>query len=271
MNIKSNYHTHNYRCGHATGNVEDYCNEAIKAGLEILGISDHLPFPDNRWHVMPWEGKEGQVRMLVTEIDSYSNEVDQAKLKYKDKLEVLKSMECEYVEKYHNYYREELLGRLKCDYLVGSVHYIKIDGEWIDPRQKEARKIELKQYTKHFIESVESGFFAFMAHPDLIFSTYYNWDEDAVSCSKAILEVAEENNIPLEINGQGMRTLKVIDSKGERWKYPVKHFWELAKDYNIKTIVNSDAHAPKLVADNLDVGRKFAKEIGIKVTEKLIF
>lgn len=39
---KTNFHTHNYRCEHAIGNVEDYVKVAIKEGYTELGISDHM-------------------------------------------------------------------------------------------------------------------------------------------------------------------------------------------------------------------------------------
>ena len=43
--MRSNYHTHTYRCNHATGTIEDYVKEAIKANIDEIGISDHLPHP----------------------------------------------------------------------------------------------------------------------------------------------------------------------------------------------------------------------------------
>ena len=43
--MKTNYHTHNYRCNHATGTASDYVEEAIKNGFSEIGISDHLPHP----------------------------------------------------------------------------------------------------------------------------------------------------------------------------------------------------------------------------------
>lgn len=32
ISVRANFHTHNYRCGHAEGDVEDYVKEAIKEG-----------------------------------------------------------------------------------------------------------------------------------------------------------------------------------------------------------------------------------------------
>ena len=39
-----NYHTHTYRCGHATGTDREYVENAIKVGLKTLGFSDHAPY-----------------------------------------------------------------------------------------------------------------------------------------------------------------------------------------------------------------------------------
>ena len=33
--MRSNYHTHTYRCNHATGTIEDYVKEAIKANIDM--------------------------------------------------------------------------------------------------------------------------------------------------------------------------------------------------------------------------------------------
>ena len=43
--MKTNYHTHTYRCKHAMGNDERIVLNAIKADFDILGFSDHTPWP----------------------------------------------------------------------------------------------------------------------------------------------------------------------------------------------------------------------------------
>ena len=37
--IKTNWHTHTKRCGHAIGEDEDYVKVAIEGGLKTLGLS----------------------------------------------------------------------------------------------------------------------------------------------------------------------------------------------------------------------------------------
>ena len=49
---KTNFHTHTYRCGHANGSEEDMVCAAIKMGIEELGISEHVPLPHYRQHLL---------------------------------------------------------------------------------------------------------------------------------------------------------------------------------------------------------------------------
>lgn len=48
---KINFHTHTKRCKHAKGEDKDYIDAAIKNNLDILGFSDHGPYPDNRFNL----------------------------------------------------------------------------------------------------------------------------------------------------------------------------------------------------------------------------
>ena len=58
---KTNYHTHTKRCMHAEGTEADYVKAALNAGLDVLGFSDHGPFPDNRF----------DSRMPYADLDEY--------------------------------------------------------------------------------------------------------------------------------------------------------------------------------------------------------
>ena len=65
-----NYHTHTYRCGHASGTDEEYVLAAIEAGFKVLGFSDHGPYSEyfhQNCH-MHWE-----------EIDDYISSVKSLK------------------------------------------------------------------------------------------------------------------------------------------------------------------------------------------------
>ena len=75
--MKTNFHTHNYRCGHAVGNVEDYVKVAIDEGYYELGISDHAPVPSYY-----------EDRMKMEELGEYLLEIGEAQKKYEDKIKI---------------------------------------------------------------------------------------------------------------------------------------------------------------------------------------
>ncbi|MCB7558415.1 PHP domain-containing protein, partial [Tyzzerella nexilis] len=49
--MKTNFHTHTFRCGHAVGNEEAMVKSAIEEGIEVLGFSEHVPLPRYRKHI----------------------------------------------------------------------------------------------------------------------------------------------------------------------------------------------------------------------------
>ena len=51
--MKTNYHTHTFRCNHAAERDEDYVLAALKNGYAILGFSDHTPWPYRQAHFIP--------------------------------------------------------------------------------------------------------------------------------------------------------------------------------------------------------------------------
>ena len=84
--MKTNFHTHTYRCGHASGDVEDYVLCAIEADVEVLGISDHTPLPKNKWP---------EDRMSLEELDEYTLKIESAAEKHHHEITILKGMECD--------------------------------------------------------------------------------------------------------------------------------------------------------------------------------
>ncbi|MBF0349964.1 MAG: histidinol-phosphatase [SAR324 cluster bacterium] len=256
----NNYHTHTYRCQHATGDVIDYARQAMHAGSRIIGISDHTALPDNRWK---------DVRMTFSELDHY----DQAFVTAKEELPeitILKGMECEYLLEYHTFYEDELLGQRKFDYLVGAGHYVHVKGEWLSSFSYLNTPAALLFYARYLCTMMESGLFAFIAHPDLFGTCNQHWNADIDACARDILETAQRTKIPLEINGNGFRRPEVPDVDGTpRAAYPWRTFWELAAEYDITTICNSDAHEPSDVLSNIEDGRALAKACGLRMLDNL--
>jgi histidinol-phosphatase (PHP family) len=255
--ISKNYHTHTYRCQHASGDVDDYCRAAVEQGLSVLGISDHSALPDNQWP---------GIRMDIAELPRYCRAVDDARAAFPE-LTVLKGMECEFAEPYRAFYRDTLLGELRFDYLIGAAHFFPLDGEWVGAYGGADTARGLKAYADYFIDSMRSGLFTFMAHPDLFGNCYLDWDANAESAARDILSAAAELNVPLEINGYGLRKPKIDTPAGKRCMYPWLPFWELAAEYNVTAIVNSDAHRPEDVASNLQQAAAIAADLGLLLAD----
>ncbi|MGL5084406.1 MAG: histidinol-phosphatase [Clostridium sp.] len=257
--MKCNYHTHNYRCNHANGTVNDYVLAAINSGFDEIGISDHMPHP----------GKDfaSSSRMSYEDLPNYFEDINKAIDLYGDNISILKSIECEYFNDYQWLY-DELKTKYKTDYLILGAHFFPYNGSMTYIGKINFTPDILSNYIDYVIESMSSGNFNYFAHPDLFGMQYINWDEHSEKASRRILEKAEELNIPLEINVNGLRRLKLKYNHGERYPYPHKDFWALAKDYKVDIIIGIDAHSPEELND-LDIGLEFAKELGINVIDRL--
>ena len=78
--MKANFHTHTYRCNHATGDVRDYVEAAVQAGFDMLGMSDHTPWPN-----------VVGVGMSVDQLPGYVATIDSLREEYAGRI-VLKTM-----------------------------------------------------------------------------------------------------------------------------------------------------------------------------------
>ncbi|MGI6673133.1 MAG: histidinol-phosphatase [Limnochordia bacterium] len=252
-----NYHTHTFRCKHAIGDVADYVEAAAARGISVLGFADHTPLPDGRW---------SSIRMAVEDLPGYVGAIEQAK-KDNPQMTILKGMECEWAAEYHSFFRDVLLGEFGLDYLVLGCHQFPINGGWQSSHTAPNDAAYLAAYTKHLIASMQSGLFAFVAHPDLFGLTYLEWDEEAEAAARDILSAAEELSLPLEINGLGLSHRVVQTSLGPRTAYPWLPFWELAAEFDVQVVVNSDAHQPQGVAQGLREGLMFARKLGLTLAE----
>ncbi len=285
----TNYHTHTFRCRHAEGDVADYVAAARSAGLSELGFSDHSPWPDGRWP---------ENRMDMSELPSYmaalaavgtgampvyGEMAAETVLPVSGKPEVIPAdpaagsppaplvfcgLECEWVPEYESLMRDEYLGHLNLDFLVLGIHTYIHRGEWRDTyRISEAS--ELVSFAQTTCRGIESGLFSFLAHPDVYCFNWMPWDGNAIACARDILSTAERAGIPVEINGYGMRKCRVPAPDGLRYPYPREEFWNLASEYSLTCIVNSDAHRPRDTAANLEEGRALAAACGLSIVEGL--
>ena len=85
----ANYHTHTWRCHHASGTERQYIENAIESGMQILGFSDHTPcpFPGDYY---------SDYRMYVHQTDEYFRTLTDLKKEYDGQIELHIGVEAEY-------------------------------------------------------------------------------------------------------------------------------------------------------------------------------
>ena len=258
--MKNNYHTHMYLCRHAIGSVNDYVEEAIKIGLESLGMSDHAPFK---------ELMDRSIRMDPEDLDVYLDECDQAIEKYKGQIKIYKALEIEYFPEYNHMYKKYLE---TLDYLALGQHYIPDPNSFRGLRScyKILTIDHVKTYVDTVISAIKTKYFKFVCHPDIVLYNLLEPDERIMNECKRLIECAVENEVPLEINANGIRKGKVETINGTRYLYPRLEFWELVKELKAKVIVSSDAHDPSYLYNKEVIeAYEFAGQLGIEVEEAL--
>ena len=254
---KANYHSHTFRCKHASGEVWDYVKAAYSGGAEVYGISDHAPIPDGRFP---------DVRMDLEELQSYELAVNQAREAF-PAVKILLGLECEYFSEYRSFHEDELLGRRGYDYLIGAGHYTPLDGSWENSFADMNYPRMLNAYSSYLGEMMETGLYAFIAHPDIFGCSNEVWNEDLTRCSRDILEAAQDTGVPLEINANGLRKKPLCTPYGLRPQYPWPPFWELAAGYDISVVCSSDAHCPEDALAGLEEMHHLARRYNLPLAE----
>ncbi len=240
--MKTNYHTHHKYCKHAIGVTEDYVQEALRLGFDVLGMSDHAPTETIVDHA-------DNVRMDAEDLDRYLDEVEKAKRAHKGNLTIYSGLEVEFLEPNPDYYKRL---RSRTDYLILGQHYIRDESAQNSLVSSFALKKpqHVIQYAKDVEKAIESGYFSLVGHPDLYLCGYPRFDDAAKKAAHRICKAAKKHNIPLEFNANGIRRGKILTDDGVRYPYPVKAFWDIAREHNCTIMLSSDCHEPSLLYDN---------------------
>lgn len=245
MNL-TNYHSH---CSFCDGRApfEEFVKEAIRQGFYSYGVSSHAPLPfPTRW-TMEWE-----------QMEAYLDEFKNLRSKYADEIELYVGLEIDYLNEESNPSVARFT-ELPLDYRIGSVHLLyDAAGEVVDIdcspavfKERVDRHFNgdvlrvVRMYFDRLFRMVELGGFDVLGHADKM---HYNascyhpglldepWYE---ALMKDYFSLVASRGYLVEIN------TKAYDSLGTF--YPNSRYWELMKEYQIKVLVNSDAHYPERI------------------------
>ena len=229
--IKTNWHTHTYRCGHAKGTDEEYVLAAIKAGVKTLGFSDHAAYktPNSR------------ERMRIEQVDEYAGSIRSLKEKYVDQIDIYVGMECEYFETEWDTLKEY---RKNLDYIILGQHNLWLDGADVyHPFTRE----QVMQYVALIEKACSINFCDCIAHPDVFMWGYPGVDDTVVEAAAAIADISLKYEVPIELNcGSGVRYGIREFADGMRYAYPVRMFYEEFARKKCPIIIGLDLHDPEL-------------------------
>ncbi|WP_178025504.1 histidinol-phosphatase [uncultured Paenibacillus sp.] len=254
--MKFDLHTHHFRCGHADGNIRDYIEAGLAAGLSVIGISDHTPY-FGREEDQPFP----RIAMGKQAFAGYIEEVLKLKQEYAGRIDVLLGIESDFFPEHLGAYRNTL-NQYPFDYVIGSVHSVgevsifnKNRWKGLSREEKVASK---ETYYELIRQSARSGMFQILGHIDAMKGNYPAFtDIPAAQAIDETLKTIAEHEVAIEINTSGKTKL----SGG--W-YPDDSILERALHFGVSVTFGSDAHTPSRVGDEWDEVARRLKEIGFR-------
>lgn len=235
----ANYHTHTYRCGHATGTEREYIERAIESGMKILGFSDHTPKSYSPYYAMSREG-----------LEDYVKTVRALQKEYEKDIQIYLGLEAEY---YPNDFAQllQISKDYSLDYLILSQHMLTNDPGCAYCGSPTDSVEGLKLYCDLLIEGMGTGCYTYVGHPDVL---YFTGDTGLYEEQmRRVCKAAHQYRIPLEINHLGLEM--------ER-NYPNERFWKIAGEEKCVAVLGSDAHSVE------DVFKKHVYEKALRFAEK---
>lgn len=258
------YHIHTNHSIDAEGNIDQYCAQGVKVGLEEICITNHCELDPQRDDTLIQFGNHQQAfgREALLRMQ---NEIMVAKEKYKKRgLTVKFGLEVGYFEGIEPRL-QKLLHGVELDFLLGSIHCLS--SVCIDS-SKECTTYFTK-YTVHELldnyygavkKLVESHLFDSIGHLDVYKKYGLAFYGDAIKTAPRdvltdVFRLVKENNIAFEINTAGFRLLNEF--------YPAQSIIEHARDCGVTRItIGSDAHKVADLGVGLQEGVAYAKSFG---------
>jgi len=232
-------------------NVERYRAAAAAAGVDELGVSEHVyRFTQalDLWRHPFWE------EQACDDLDAYCEFVRGAGLKL--------GVECDFVPGAEDR-TATLLEARDFDYVVGSVHFVgevAVDHEGWDAWEGMRGPDEVwRRYFEALAECARSGLFDILAHPDLV----KVWgrarplpERDPRHYYEPAVEAIAASGIAVEVSTAGLR-------KPVSELYPSSAFAEMCVEAGAAFALSSDAHLPEQVGSGYKRALEFLAELGV--------
>lgn len=257
MLYKQNLHVHTTYCD-GNDTPEEMLEEAIRQGFDSIGFSGHSFMRYSPGHSMTMTGTE-----------DYKSHITRLKKEYAEKIRVFLGLE------YDMYSNVDMSGY---DYLIGSVHYLRVNGEHVgfDRSMEQVREVidthfdgDGMAYAKMFYETLaklpEYGKFDILGHTDLIckhsenalffdtFSPKYRaWALDALEALRGKIPFFEVNTGAIS---RGYRTTP----------YPAPFLLDAMREMGFGAVITSDCHDRRALSCFYGEAEELLRAHGFKV------
>jgi len=255
-----NYHCH-AQFSDGKNTAEEMVLAAIEAGCDSFGISEHYVSQKGSSYSLKPEGEP-----------SYKAEIARLKEKYKNGINLFLGTEADYTSPIAKGY----------DYVIGSVHFFELDGEFVDVDHTAEKQIDAanRYFGGDMIELACNYYgimgkmadkfkFDIVGHFDLV--TKFNeggklFDES----DKRYIRAAENALEKLVPTGAAFEINTGAISRGYRTEaYPNDYFLNLIREMGGSVTYSSDAHDARYILLGFDDVVKRAKAAGFKSFKKL--
>jgi histidinol-phosphatase (PHP family) len=234
-------------------NVERYLAAAAEAGIEELGVSEHV----YRFHqALDLWSHPLWIANAHDDLDAYCEFVRTTSLRL--------GVECDFIPGAEEQ-TAALLAVRDFDYVVGSVHFVgdgdaAVDHDGFDVWDggEDAERIWAR-YFEMLAEAARSNLFDILAHPDLV--KVWGRDRplpegDLRRFYEPAVEAIAESGIAVELSTAGLR-------KPVAELYPSVAFAELCVEAGAPFALSSDAHLPEQVGFEYDQAVDFLDALGV--------
>jgi histidinol-phosphatase (PHP family) len=243
-------HIHTRLCGHATGEMEEYVQAAIRKKLKKIIFLEHME-----------EGicsVQGKTWLSEDDFDGYFSEGLRLRTKYEDEIEIGLGVECGYNPDCSDLLLTRL-ARRRWDQIGISCHFLKIDGmpHHLNMFSRKEVSVQLarligaeKILDRYFTDLTEAVRFlpgTMLCHLDaaLRFLPEVSLSESHYVLIDTLLQAVSDNALAIEINSSGFAI--------RQEQFPNRRILRMAKSYDIPFVFGSDAHKPDEVGRYFDI------------------
>lgn len=254
-------------CQHASDTLEEMLQAYVNKGYDMVGITEHMPPPDNRFRY-PDEVAAGiEAKMMRIRFDRYFETARRLQKELLQTMRVWVGFETEWYDGALPLI-QELIERHSPDYIIGSLHHIgEIAFDYDEEHYMRATQIaggldELYQcYFDQQFEMIKSLSPALVGHFDLIRIHDPNYRERIAKPSiKPLifrnLELIRERGLILDLNTRALM-------KGDEEFYPSRMIIDQAHLLGIPIVPGDDSHGVSSTGCGIEQAIHLLQSLGI--------